>query len=187
VTLPLPLPSIAPSPIVQIAWQVDDVDAAAARWVKETGAGPFFVKRHIELASVTYRGEPAAFDHSAAVGWWGNVEVELMQQHCDNPSALRDMFAPGETGIASLTWFTPDIEAEIRRMNDLGFATVQLIGDQRGVPVAWFDTRPLLGTMAEVYQDEPVRRARKLAVQQAAEGWDGTDPLRPGESLAAVS
>jgi hypothetical protein len=171
------------SPIVQIAWVVDDLDAAVLRWATQMGAGPFFVKRHVQLANVTYRGEPSTFDHSAAMGWWGNVEVELMQQHCHQPSAIRDQFEPGETGIVSVAWFTPDLGAEINRMESMGFETVHLIGDERAVPVAWFDTRPVLNTMAEVYQDEPHRRARKAAIARAAEGWDGSEPLRPADAL----
>ena len=179
----VPVESIALSPVVQLGWVVDDVDTAVHQWVRLTGAGPFFVKRHVQLNGITYRGEPSAFDHSMAAGWWGCVEVELMQQHCDNPSALRDQFAPGETGIVSVTWFAPDIHAEIKRMNDMGFPTVHIIGDERGVPVAWFDTRAALGTMVEVYQDEPKRRARKKAIADASIGWNGEDPLRAGESL----
>jgi len=34
------------------------------------------------------------------------------------------MYAPGQTGIQHLTWFAPDIEAETRRLNALGFETV---------------------------------------------------------------
>jgi hypothetical protein len=175
--------SIALSPIVQIGWVVDDLDAAVPQFVALTGAGPFFVKRHVALSGVTYRGKPSAFDHSMAVGWWSSVEVELMQQHCDNPSALRDQYAPGQTGIVSVAWFAPDIRAEIERMNGMGFPTVHVIGDERGGPVAWFDTRPALGTMVEVYEDEPTRRARKAAIREASVGWDGTDPLRPAASL----
>jgi Glyoxalase/Bleomycin resistance protein/Dioxygenase superfamily len=172
--------TITPHPIVQMCWVVDDMDAAALQWVKTMGAGPFFRIPHIQLDELTYRGKPAQLDQSSAVGQWGAVQVELFQQHCNNPSGAREMYAPGQTGIQHLTWFAPDIEAETQRLNALGFETVMTcrlpaIG---GMRLAWYDTRKVLGAMAEVYEDCDLMRKFYQRVAKAAEGWNGENPVR---------
>ena len=76
------------------------------RQAREFGAGPFFLRRHIPLASVTYRGTPATFDHTSAYGQWGAVMVELVQDHGIGPSVVRERFAPDESGPVSYTHLT---------------------------------------------------------------------------------
>ena len=51
---------------VQIAYAASDVSTAAARLAATTGAGPFFIARHIPLRSARIHGKPAEFDHSSA-------------------------------------------------------------------------------------------------------------------------
>lgn len=171
---------ISPYPLVQICWAVDDIETAARRWAETTGAGPFYVSAHIEYADLIYRGRPATFDQSSAFGQSGDMQIELLQQHCDSPSGVREMFRPGETGIQHLTWFAPDLDAEIARMNGLGFDTVMTcsVPVMQGMCLAWFDTRPLLGAMAEVYEDRELMHRFYARIRKAAEGWDGSDVVR---------
>ena len=76
---------------MQAAFIVDDVEAAALRWVRTTGIGPFLHVPHIQLAEYDYRGERrSGLDFSVALAQSGGVQIELIQQHCDNPSAYRD-------------------------------------------------------------------------------------------------
>ena len=63
---------------VQIAYGVREVRAAAARRAATTGAGPFVVASHIQLAAARVGGVPGAFDHSSAYGQWGRIMVELV-------------------------------------------------------------------------------------------------------------
>jgi hypothetical protein len=178
------LETFATHQIVQICWAVDDVDTAVDRWVKMMGAGPFFVMRHIPLVNVTYRGIPGTYDHSAALGQWGTVQIELHQQHCDSPSAARDLFAPGKSGILHMTWLVKDVDVEIRRMEELGFQTIFMCGSGTDLYTAWFDTRSVLGTYIEVYQGNPAIRQSYNAIRRASMGWNGENALRPMESLS---
>ena len=79
---------------IQNAYVVADLDAAIERWHRLWGLGPFFVRRHIVLPQVRYRGRAAALDISAAYVQAGPIQVELVTQHDAAPSAFRDMFAP---------------------------------------------------------------------------------------------
>ena len=172
--------TITPHPIVQMCWMVDDMEAAALQWVKTIGAGPFFLLPHIQLDDLTYRGKPGTLDQSSAVGQWGTVQVELFQQHCNNPSGAREMFAPGQTGLQHITWFVDDIDAETRRLNALGFDTVMTcrLPAVGGLRLAWYDTRKVFGAMVEVYEEGDLMRRFYSRVARAAENWHGENPVR---------
>ncbi len=172
--------TITPHPIVQICWVVGDLESAAMQWVNTLAAGPFFFSHHIQFDELTYRGEPATLDQSSAVGQWGTIQVELFQQHCGSPSGARDMFQSGQTGIHHLTYFAGAFDAEARRMESMGFPPVMTcrLPDVGGMRLAWFDTRPVLGTMIEVYEERDLMRQAYHIVAKAAEGWQGEDPLR---------
>ena len=46
------------------------------------GAGPFYwLGRHIDFDEVRFRGGDCTFDHSSAIGQWGEVMVELSELH----------------------------------------------------------------------------------------------------------
>jgi hypothetical protein len=168
-------------PIIQMCWAVDDIPAAVGTWVNAVGAGPFYLAAHIEFADVTYRGAPAALDQSSALGQWGSIQLELLQQHCDNPSGVLEMRAAGQTGLQHVTWFADDLEREGQRLRRRGFDEVMTasLPVMRGMRIAWFDTRPLLGCMAEVYEDSTLMRRFDRRIADAATGWHGSEPLRP--------
>jgi hypothetical protein len=148
----MPIEAISQHPIVQICYLVDDVDSAVHRWVQVMGAGPFFIMRHVPLREVTFRGEPTVYDHSAALGQWGDMQVELHQQHCDHPSPVKEMFAPGETGLLQISWLTDDLPGETQRLEALGFPAIWTCLAEQDLRTIWFDARPLVGTMIEIYK-----------------------------------
>jgi hypothetical protein len=166
--------------IVQLCWVVDNATAAAEWWASTTGAGPFYMLPHIPFGKLTYRGQPAELDQSSAFGQWGAIQLELFEQHCRNPSGARDMFSRGQSGIQHMAWFAEDFEAEVARLNRLGFDTVMTaeMPHLDDVRIAWVDTRPALGVMVEVYEDGPLLRRGYRQIARAAENWDGSNPVR---------
>jgi hypothetical protein len=173
--------AVAGGPIVQMCWAVESIEHAVPAWVESVGAGPFFLAAHIQFGNLTYRGRAATLDQSSAVGQWGGVQLELLEQHCQSPSGVLEMRAAGQTGLQHVTWFSDDLDAETARMAGLGFqevmtATLPVMG---GMRIAWFDARALLGCMVEVYEESDLMRRFYRRVARAADGWDGSDPLRP--------
>jgi hypothetical protein len=81
-------------PVRQLAYKVNDLEAAAAAHHRAFGSGPFFVLRHIALSTSVNRGVERPFDHSSAYGQWGEVMVELVVQYNPDPSGLHDMCTP---------------------------------------------------------------------------------------------
>jgi hypothetical protein len=168
-------------PIVQICWVVDDIPRAVERWVATVGAGPFHLAAHIPFDELTYRGAPTTLDQSSAVGQWGGVQVELFQQHCTSPSGATEMRTAGQLGGPQhVTWFADDLDTEGRRLRSLGFDEVMTarLAAMGGMRIAWYDARPLLGCMVELYEESAMMRRFYRRIARAAEHWDGTDPLR---------
>jgi len=164
--------------IVQNAYVVNDVFKAAERMTELVGAGPFFVLEHIPLSECLYRGDKVDFDHTSAYGQCGPIMIELVQQNNDGPSAFRDMYAPGEEGLHHVASFTDDFDAEVARYAALGFEAANLATTTGGTRFAYIDTVSMLGHMVEFYQDDKGVRDFYAMVAAAAEGWDGTDPVR---------
>ncbi len=164
-------------PPVQIAYAVNDAAEAAAMWVKRFGAGPFFINEHIPVTDVVYRGKPGVFDHTSAYGQWGEIMVELVQDHGVGESAVRDMYAPGKTGLHHVAYIVEDLAATTQLLGEWGYplAMAATAGTTR---FHFVDARAHLGHFLELYEPSDGLLGFYAMVRDAAAGWDGSDPLR---------
>jgi hypothetical protein len=167
-------------PVRQLAYKVNDLEAAARAHNRLYGSGPFFILRHVALESSTYRGTQQPFDHSSAYGQWGAVMVELVVQHNREPSALHDMFphASGREGLHHAALFVDDLEAAIARFEAEGAPLAQLSVTATGTAFAFVDARSSLGHMLELYEPAEMLTGFYDFVAEAARGWDGSDMIR---------
>ena len=163
---------------VQVAYAVRDVRAAAARWAERDGAGPFFVNEHIPVVNVRYRGAPGAFDHSSAYGQWGDVMVELVQDHTAGPSAVRDVVGEGGEGLHHVAFFVDDLDAAQAVLAARGWPEAMRAETASGAVFVFHDATAELGHMIELYVGSPGLRGFYAMVAAAARGWDGADPVR---------
>lgn len=169
---------MALGPPVQIAYAVPDVESAARSWAARSGAGPFFVREHIALTDVVIRGRPGTFDHSSAYGQWGPVMVELVEDHGDGPSPVRDVFPRAGSGLHHLAFFVENVDAAVEDLQTQGHAVAMSARTAGGLVFCFVDTRPSLGHMVELYEPTPGLRAFYSMVRAASEDWDGVDPVR---------
>lgn len=162
---------------VQIAYAVNDAEAAAHRWARDFGAGPFFLSQHIPVSDVVHRGVPAEFDHTSAYGQWGSIMVELVQDHGSGPSAVRDLYAPGETGLHHMAFFVDDLDDATASLGALGFELAQSAraGSTR---FNFIDAVELTGHFFELYEPSEALVGFYDRVRDAAAGWDGTEAVR---------
>ena len=168
-------PSLRP---VQVAYHVPDPVAAAERCARDYGWGPFVLLEHIELERSVHRGTPRRFDHSSAYGQAGDVMVELISQHDDTPSALRDLYQAGQSGIHHVACFVADLGAELRRFADRGVAVALDARTRTGVDFAMVDLSAELGHMLELYEPGEDLRRFYAHVRKLADGWTGERPVR---------
>lgn len=152
-----------------------DLDVAIERWHRAWGVGPFFVRRHLELARVTHRGQPITLDFSVAYVQSGEIMVELVEQHDAQPSAFRDMFDLGEQGFHHVAILPDDYASTLDYYAsiDCPVAMEMRTASDRGA--ALIDTRALCGHMTEVYLPSAGLGKVYSTVAEAARHWDGQD------------
>lgn len=158
--------------MIQNAYVVNDIDEAIERWHALWDIGPFFVRRHITMAQVLYRGAPSRIDISAVYVQAGPIQVELVQQHCDSPSAFRDMYPAGSEGFHHVAVQPRDYRQLLDSYAARGFAVATEVRTASGRGAAFIDTRPMLGHMMEVYLSGEGTLALYRMVAEAAASWD---------------
>lgn len=170
---------ISSRPPMQMAWTVfGDMDTAIEHWIQATGAGPFFVWRHVPLAENIHYGVPRPFDHTSAIGNWGDVQVELMLQHCDNPSHIRDICPDGRSALTSIGWVVDDMAQEVSRLEALGYPVVLTGSVNSEIRETWLDTRSLFGCYTEIFEESALLRKAELRCREASISWKGERPIR---------
>ena len=167
--------------VMQLAYVPADFDAALKFWVETVGAGPFFLLEHVQLDDLKYRGAPASIDFSMALGYWGDIQIELIRQHDDSPSIYKTWRDEGREGVHHVCILVDDM-AEARRICAAAGAEVVQEGTlQGGGEVIYVDTGGGPGTMVEILKSAPGGPAFFAHMREAARGWDGSDPIRrPG-------
>ncbi len=163
--------------IVQVAYHVPDPAAAAIRCAERYGWGPFYLFEHIPLARSSYRGRALPFDHSSAYGQAGEVMVELITQHGDAPSAVRERYAADASGLHHTACFAPDLTTTLARQVAAGANVVQDAETADGVRFVMLEA-PLLGHLLELYEPSPALLGFYAFIRRKARDWDGSRPLR---------
>ena len=75
--------------IVQLAYVVEDIDAAIGWWVRDCRVGPWFLLESFTGPGQRYRGQPATADIKLAMSFAGHMNIELIQPKDDRPSGVQ--------------------------------------------------------------------------------------------------
>jgi hypothetical protein len=184
-----PHPSLLPGKLVefgsvmQLGYVPTDFDAAIGFWTEKLGVGPFFLWEHIAVDLITYRGAPTRVDFSAALSYWGDMEIELIRQHDQGASAYRDW---NSNALHHIQLAVVDIDTAVAACEHEGF-TVAMEG--RGL-LGSRDSRFVycdLGANAPAAFVELVRRQppgaaaaeMRARIKEQVRTWDGKVPVRP--------
>ena len=165
------------------AYVVEDIEATVNRLVDQLGAGPFFLVESVPLENVLSRGEPAEFTHNSAFGLFGGGAIELMEVISVAPERVEKGFSGPRPRIHHIAYAVPPTEvAEVRSsLDERGLP--QYLSSQLGeVDTTLHDASAVLGHDIEIHVDSQGLRDVFSMVSGAAEGWDGSEPLRPVES-----
>ncbi len=165
-------------PIVQVAYFVSDIRAAAEQAAKTFGAGPFFVNEHIALEWGQHRGEDCPFVHSSAYGQWGEVMMELVQQESDGPSPFRDLYAPGQEGLHHVATIVDSLPEAYEHYTQAGYPLATRAMTTTGVEFSFMDATVDRGHFIEVYERSDALLGFYTMVRDAAREWNGDDPVR---------
>src|SRR5215208_5779992 len=165
------------------AYVVEDIEATVNRLVDQLGAGPFFLIEGVPLENVLSRGEPAEFVHNSAFGSCGAGAIELIEAVRLAPDLVEKQFSGPRPRIHHVAYVVAPREvADLRSsLDERGLP--QYLSSQLGeVDTTLHDASAALGHDIEIHVDSEGLRGFFEMVRGAAEGWDGSQPLRPVES-----
>lgn len=165
--------------LVQYAFLVEDLAKAIEYHVRTLNIGPFFILPGRKPPRI-YRGMESATETSLAMAFSGNINVELIEMHDEEPSIFlegREKFGFGfhHHGMAH-----EDVEAVLPTYFAEGFTEVSRNAVPTGGEVVFLE--PPTGAMRGFLELIPANQGMDATFTrfwQAAQDWDGTDPIRP--------
>lgn len=163
--------------VMQLAFVPSDFDAAIRHWTEVIGAGPFFLLPNVSLPGGRYRGRPSDPVFTMALGYWGDMQIELIRPGNSEPSIYR-----GEYGVADRLHHVCVLVASIAEARlrceearaDIVFEAP--VGDTGGVIYADAGGGP--GNLIELLEPQAGTRELFAMMREAARNWDGREPLR---------
>jgi catechol 2,3-dioxygenase-like lactoylglutathione lyase family enzyme len=173
----------------QIAFVVRDLEKTLDYWTRTLGVGPFFMMREIVPDNYRYRGKPVPPPRvSIALGFSGEFQVEIIQQHDDNPSAYRDYLGAGHEGFQHVSsWMTrAEYDRAVPELVRSGLSVAHegaIPGS--GLRFIYFATDSMPGgPLYEISEArEPSIYPTMMKIRDLARGWDGRDPIRDFANL----
>jgi methylmalonyl-CoA/ethylmalonyl-CoA epimerase len=162
------------------AYVVENIEATVERLAEQLGAGPFFLVENVPLENITSRGEPAEFVHHSAFGYCGRAPIELMEVVRLVPQRVEDRFSGARPRVHHVAWAVPPGSVEDLRRELENRGLTEYLSAQLGeVDSTLHDASSSLGHDIEIHVDSPGLRDFFRMVREGAEGWDGSEPLRP--------
>ncbi|MEL6875823.1 MAG: VOC family protein [Pseudomonadota bacterium] len=165
--------------IMQISYVPEDYDAALEYWTTKMGAGPFFHTEGVQVENVKFRGEPSDIQFSMAIGYWGDIQVELIRPDNDAPSMFREWREKGLQGVQHLCLIVDDLAHARALTEEAGGEVIQEVSLPGGVGGAFYgDYGGGPGTIIEYLQIPQPGLDGFEAMRQAHLAWDGkTNPV----------
>jgi hypothetical protein len=170
---------------------VPDIDAAMQRWSALLGTGPFM---HIEEIRPhehqgRYHGKPTDVRITAAFSYFGDTQIELIQQLNSAPSPYVDFLAGGNSGIQHIGVWSRDFEASYSLLTGQGYLPVY-IAAMRGVPhqTTYFAAGKESGSpMLELSSMTERKSQLFTAMAERVAAWDHRHVVERYESMDALA
>lgn len=164
----------------QVGYVVKDVEAAMKHWTEKMEVGPFFYKEDIGLTEFTYYGKPV--DElpivSIAIANSGPTQIELIQVRNDVPTAWTDSLKAGGEGPQHIAYWTTEFDEKHQNMLDHGFTEAHAGRSGSRGRFSYFVHDEVPGSVIELSEFTGGKDAYFKEIAEAAENWDGTDPIR---------
>jgi hypothetical protein len=164
--------------IRQNGYVVRDIEAALEHWTQVLGVGPFHYFEQVPIEDFHYRGAPSPIEVSIALGNWGALQIELIQQRNDAPSMYRDFLAAGHEGLQHVAVWTNRMDEELDAISRAGYDVGQSGRVGRNGRFVYLSTQAHPGTVVEVSEVSGGKGGFFEQIAREAADWDGSDPIR---------
>jgi Glyoxalase/Bleomycin resistance protein/Dioxygenase superfamily len=169
---------ISLEPIYQMAFVVDDLDRSIADWNAQTGAGPFFVIPHFSFIDARYEGVSSELDISIALGYSGEVMIELIVCHSSFPSPFSHLLDVRKPALHHVARLTRDFEASIAHLVAVGANVDFTASFPPATRMAYVDTRSSMGCFTEIIEETDALLDLRAMMHASAKEWDGKEVIR---------
>jgi hypothetical protein len=163
-------------PIRQIAWVVRNLDESVAAWRRISGLGPWTIFRNVAMAG-ELGGKPATVRMHVALGYQGDMEIELIEDLGAGPSPYRAASGEPLVGMHHVGWFSEDVLADVARGRQRGMQ-VRFEAANAVTRVAYLEDPHEPKLLFEFIEMNAAMRAGYAARLEAARTWDGQNPLQ---------
>ena len=160
-------------PMEQIGIVVEDFEDPINHWTKNLKVGPFFILDHLELNDVYYNGNPSNIDFSVALAYSGDIQIELIKQHCETPSIYNEYVDNRKNCVHHFCTFTPNINDDLKILESQGYKNIQGGKTQDGGCFAYLDSENNFGAILEIAQLSEGGYGMFDLIKNAAKKWDG--------------
>jgi catechol 2,3-dioxygenase-like lactoylglutathione lyase family enzyme len=165
-----------PGPIRQIGFVVTDADKALESWVA-LGVGPWYLVRGQHQRAL-YRGAPCDVTLTIAFANSGDMQVEVIQQENDTPIIYTEFLATKGDGFNQFAYWADDFDATVKSVQDAGWPVVWSGGESDGVRYVYAEPPGGPAAIIEIMELNEATTGLGEFVRAAADGWDGSDPIR---------
>lgn len=167
-------------PVTQIAYVTRDLREAIAFFVETAGIGPWFVSENRAIPNAAYRGETVDVHMSVALANSGSIQMEIIAPVGPGKSMYQEWVAahPSDLLVQHLSSQPENYDQAHGEARSKGYEiAMEGVSPQGRIVYFQHPDRPeFTFELAEMTQS---RRRTFDAIRAAAEGWDGTDPIRP--------
>jgi len=163
--------------VSQLAYFPVDFDAALRHWTQVVGVGPFFLLNDVRLEDMRYRGKPTDAVFSMALGYWGDMQIELIRCESDAPSLYRGEYAVRDS-LHHVCVFVDDMTAARAACAKAGAEVLMEGKVGNDGEVIYVDPGPGPGHVIEFLRPMSDSGGLFAMMRDAACTWDGTDPVR---------
>ncbi|KHK89870.1 VOC family protein [Novosphingobium malaysiense] len=163
--------------VIQIAFFPTDFDAAMKYWIETVGVGPFFVLNDVQLGEMKYKGQPTDAPFTMAIGYWGDIQIELIKTDSTAPSLYHGEYAVRDR-LHHVCVFVDDIKAARAACAEAGAEVIVEGKVGEDGEVIYVDPGQGPGYVIEYLQPMSGSEGLFQMMKDAARDWDGTDPVR---------
>lgn len=170
----------APAGVIQMAYFVENIEAAMPRFTQALGIGPWFYFETFPFERLEYRGMPSQANLSLCLGMSGGMMYELIQQRDEQPSVYKEVQRERGWGFHHYAiGVTPvDYQRTVAEYVARGYDKVLDAKVAIGAQAAYVDARRDLQGMIEIIEMTPPVHDLFTMIRSAGECWDGRDPIR---------
>ncbi len=171
-------------PMEQMGFVVDNFEEPIKHWTEKLNVGPFFILEHLDLKDFHYRGNKSNIDFSVAISFSGDMQIELIKQHCDTSSIYNEYSEIKRGDLHHICRLTPDINNDIKILENQGYKNIQ--GGETedgGIKFAYLDAQENYGSILELAELAEENLVLTEAMKNASKNWDKKDSIMELEEI----